>query len=222
MLEKVGKFIIDSGRAIVSDPCYEPGTWCSGVIKNVQFGEWVGYTEIINADFWGARVTRLVALHSEYLDVPFNWKLEETIDVGVDSGQAGIFDAVHYENVQDRDSWREQIAHKIFSSSNKGQASCTSRGITSSSGFGDGGYPCHTIIVDGKVVGILIDFMVDASTQGIVLVAEALKVPVKDVWETEDRVKLITTEKAPLLVNIEDSVIEDEVKRALGMEVEEV
>lgn len=39
-LSNIAAFVIRSGAMRVTDPCYEPGTWCSGQLDNVMNGPW--------------------------------------------------------------------------------------------------------------------------------------------------------------------------------------
>jgi hypothetical protein len=87
---KIGEFVSNSGSLRISDPCYERDTWCSGVVNNCLTGKWEAFIDKQVKKGWGDRVTRLTVRavgaegngYSEHLK----------IDVGVDSGQAGIFD----------------------------------------------------------------------------------------------------------------------------------
>ena len=48
------KFEIKSGKVVLSDPCYELGTWCQGIVNNVKNGEWFADAEYV--DSFGNRV----------------------------------------------------------------------------------------------------------------------------------------------------------------------
>jgi hypothetical protein len=39
-MSDIATFVITSGALRVTDPCYEPGTWCSGMLDNVLNGTW--------------------------------------------------------------------------------------------------------------------------------------------------------------------------------------
>ena len=39
----LGTFNMDSDTAVVTDPCYDLGTWCQAKIENVLQGTWKGY-----------------------------------------------------------------------------------------------------------------------------------------------------------------------------------
>lgn len=80
----------------LSDPCYRIGTWCQAVVNSVRNGSWKGY---IQQDEEGDYNASVIAIHSEYENELKNLKwdtIEEVI--GVDSGQAGIYDYWLYRN----------------------------------------------------------------------------------------------------------------------------
>ena len=99
--EKLGTFKVVSPTLVVSDPCYpievlesegghvEPDE-LSLVLNSVMQGEWkaiIYYTE-------DDEVAKLVALHTN-ANESGEWTQTEK-DIGVDSGQAGIFDSSFY------------------------------------------------------------------------------------------------------------------------------
>jgi hypothetical protein len=96
----LGTFDVETGRVIVSDPCYDKGTWCAAEVPNVRNGTYTA--SIIKSDEgdWGVRVKELHAYHDSSgfpgaID-PVWERLDDSI--GVDSGQAGIFDEKYYDN----------------------------------------------------------------------------------------------------------------------------
>ena len=93
---------------VVSDPCYELETWCNGVLENVKPGIWRTKTENVNINNWGERCSALTAWHEDVAE-PDEDDFEETgIHVGVDSGQAGIYDYKHFETIKDDKERDEQ------------------------------------------------------------------------------------------------------------------
>lgn len=169
-MNKLGKFEIRSGKVLVSDPCYDLDTY--GEIDNVRKGEWVA--EVSLKECFGMRVSRLYAHHVSFpCDNPFyeEWK-EEPITVGVDSGQAGIFDVDYFKNQDVAKDYEYLNPDEII---NKGEddwySMCCDQtlhtecdagvipfGVVSSSGCGDGSYSCFSIKKNGEVVAIMIDF----------------------------------------------------------------
>lgn len=89
---------IDLGaKVMVSDPCYGLGTWCQGIIENVLPGRYNCFVEFVDEDDWGIRVSAIEVAHVDYNrnELP---EQREKFEVGVDSGQAGIFDYNYYTN----------------------------------------------------------------------------------------------------------------------------
>lgn len=147
-------FEIVSGKVVLSDPCYELGTWCQGVIDNVKNGTWIAEIEKSSE----GRVSRLFAYHKdEHLD---GYIIETNgehlkFDGGVDSGQFGFFD---YDRYRDDNSiiGVERLCKDLFDIICENQpfySICCDRtlcsemwgvipfGVISSSGYGDGSYP---------------------------------------------------------------------------------
>lgn len=90
-------FEMKSGKMRVTDPCYDKKTWCSGVIENVLSGVWFAENIILDneqTNGWGNRNGELIVWHKDY-DPSAIIELT-SIDVGVDSGQAGFFDDEEY------------------------------------------------------------------------------------------------------------------------------
>jgi hypothetical protein len=112
------KGIITLGTEVmVSDPCYGLGTWCQGVLTNVLPGEYECYVEYSDEGDWGTRVVRISVKHKDYLNTMFYDTLEDIV-VGVDSGQAGIYDYNYYKqyhtNRNDREHYNKSPARSIF------------------------------------------------------------------------------------------------------------
>ena len=87
-----------SSRMAVSDPCYDADVWCRGELENVLPGTWQAYAIKRDKGEWGPRVVRLVAVHREYADTCETVAELASFEVGVDSGQAGLFDCLHYRD----------------------------------------------------------------------------------------------------------------------------
>lgn len=170
---EIGTFEVVTGKVVVSDPCYEIGTWCQGVLENVREGAW--RCHVLRSD---DRVAELILGHSSGQAVSKRWN-KESFDVGVDSGQAGVFDAAHY-----RDDAATQgvsrIAQEVICREEPWYSICCDRtlgnesgagiipfGVVSSSGYGDGSYRCYTRKdAAGCVVGIRIVFIADEDLEG--------------------------------------------------------
>lgn len=90
------KGIITLGeKVMVSDPCYGLGTWCQGVLKNVLPGQYDCNVEYSDEGTWGTMVSAIEVTHVDYDRCTLDEELEK-FEVGVDSGQAGIFDYEYY------------------------------------------------------------------------------------------------------------------------------
>lgn len=100
-------------KVVISDPCYDLDTWCNGVLENVKPGIWHTKAENVNINNWGERCSALIVWHKD-VEEPDEDAYEETsIHVGVDSGQAGIYDYDHFAYIKDdkeRDeNWYDSI-----------------------------------------------------------------------------------------------------------------
>jgi len=176
-------FEITSGKAVLSDPCYELGTWCQGVIDNVKNGKWVAILEQSDEGAWGTRNSILMSLNVEAMKN--NPKLEMQLmssgellsfDGGVDSGQFGHFDFANYRKDETAvdlpkvwdDERESQEGDKFY------RACCFQTlekedsfgvlpfGCVSSSGYGDGSYPTYGIKDEnGEYVGFMTIFIGD-------------------------------------------------------------
>ena len=77
----------------ISDPCYDPDTWCAGTLENVKPGLYNCYVNFQDTGKFGIRVASIIAVHSEFDNNDFkNPVIVTNIDVGVDSGQCGFYD----------------------------------------------------------------------------------------------------------------------------------
>lgn len=177
-LKQLGNFTI-TGQMKVSDPCYRPEVWCSGVL-NTKPGVWEAAVMVLdNEDTggWGRRVAVLAAKHtdcsiplatsiinetSNYLKLSpkSEWRIAD-FEVGVDSGQAGFYDNDNFinRNGGDDEKWYDKMCNITLS---KEQAGVFTDGVVASSGYGDGGYPCiFHIGIGGKVDFAYIIFIGD-------------------------------------------------------------
>lgn len=98
---KPQSFEITSGKMIVTDPCYDKETWCQAKLDNVKIGKWHSTVEYSDEGDWGDRVAQIWVWHDSLgIDKPglnFPPCTEYiSVDIGVDSGQAGFFDLEKY------------------------------------------------------------------------------------------------------------------------------
>ena len=173
------KTITLTDTVVVSDPCYTIPTWCQIILKNVQPGSYKPFVHKSDEFGWGMRCHRLGVIHTDYINDKLSWKKLYTGEVGVDSGQAGIFCMTSYRNDEIADSittpdidfslgdyrkddvgekWYEKMCKFTLDYKRWGMYNT---GVVSSSGIGDGGYECLLVTKKGKVVGICINYGLD-------------------------------------------------------------
>lgn len=159
--EPIGQFEIKSGAMRITDPCYERGTWCAGTIDEVKNGVWEAF---IKAESYDGRVKELTAFHSDISSKILkdsNW-IEQSIDVGVDSGQAGMFDDEMYPEGETGEYGEDDTFYgKCCEITLNNLAGTLPFGVVSSSGYGDGSYTCYTLEDKDNIVGIKIEFIGD-------------------------------------------------------------
>lgn len=168
----------------VTDPCYSVPTWCQTKLTNVLPGEWI-VSMIYDEKGGSNRNAELFLVHKDYQGKSLLYDWDWLGDFGVDSGQAGVFDAASYRsdsaaeaiktpkvdfflpgNDQEGDAWYEKICK--FTLANDGWGTYAA-GAVSSSGYGDGMYPVYGAEVDGKVVAlqlVFIDQSADDESEG--------------------------------------------------------
>lgn len=104
-------------KVMVSDPCYGLNTWCQGVLENVLPGDYECQVEHSDEGDWGKRVSAIEVTHIDYKGKPIESIDPQDFEVGVDSGQAGIFDYEYYtqyhsdfnERPHVKDDWYDGI-----------------------------------------------------------------------------------------------------------------
>jgi len=181
----LGTFECVSGNFDISDPCYAKDVWCRGVLENVKKGTWIAEIEKAEYGDWGERIWILSAKHlSESLKTNasnghncpeggLQMKLAN-FDVGVDSGQAGIFDSQYYKDGsvfdkkcnfyrghEDEENLEEQwYGHCCDITLLEPGAGVIPHGVVSRSGIGDGSYYCYVMIDENtEIVEVTIVFL---------------------------------------------------------------
>ena len=149
----------------VTDPCYSVPTWCQLKLKDVLPGQWIAtmiYDELNGTN----RNAELHLVHKDYQrskDLAYDW----LGDFGVDSGQAGVFDAASYRDDaaaakyslpeskfdmspyhMDGDRWYEAVSKLTLDTPDNWGA--YDAGVVSSSGWGDGMYAAYGAEVKRK------------------------------------------------------------------------
>lgn len=170
------------GEVIVSDPCYEVPTWCQEVIRNVRPGVYDTEVDYRESDGWGERVHSLTVLH-QGIRTPL-WE-NYSDNIGVDSGQCGIFCMTSYRNDEmsqelpwmtekgdpfsdhpirpqdgEGEQWYVKMCDRTLSTEEGWGVYDT--GVVSSSGYGDGQYELQVCQMDGLIHGFKIIFIDDS------------------------------------------------------------
>lgn len=173
----LGYFDIASGEVKVSDPCYDSDIWCNHTLKNVKNGKWMAVKVSSDEDMWGIRVAQLYAyVGDEPSEDQFN--LVEDAQIGVDSGQAGIFDLPTYRNndiidhsdflsparqAEEGEKWYSACCDITLA---KQSAGVLTGGAVSSTGYGDGGYNLYAVVDDkGQITAIKIVYIGDGEEE---------------------------------------------------------
>lgn len=158
---ELGSFEMVSGQLAVSDPCYDPDVWCRGELTNAANGVWNASIVTHNCGEWGQRVAKLTIVHESYDESQNLTRQKAPFEVGVDSGQAGFFDTVHYQDpsvIPDAkpapaddpsEPWYQYCCDITLSSI---RAGVLPFGVVSSSGYGDGGYDCFYYTNDARAI----------------------------------------------------------------------
>lgn len=153
------------GCLIISDPCYEPGSFCQ-IEENCLPGWYSCSVEVADIPVWGKRITKITAIYEGYKFCTdrLDYELCKSGRVAVDSGQMGIFDAKYYLNNQDNDydnpeSWYRKVCDITLADDQAGLVD--TRGCVSSSGYGDGGYYAYHWLDRDTAVGFEVIFIED-------------------------------------------------------------
>ena len=159
--------IVLGTEVMVSDPCYGLGTWCQGVVNNVVPGKYNCTVEYCYDNFWGTRVSAIDVINESYNANEIDY-VETNFEVGVDSGQAGIFDYIYYVKHHENESgarildddWYDKVCNITIAKESSG--TIDGNGLVSSSGYGDGLYWCYVAYdIDDKIIAIRIEFITE-------------------------------------------------------------
>lgn len=164
--------IVDLGRinlgskVIMTDPCYELGTWCTETIENMRAGEYVACAAVCEeeSDDWCAgRIMAQYVLPEGMTIEEFKGRSQKFTDIGVDSATAGIFDYDFFKEAKKKDDTLYMQEH-FFNVQHESSSIWTlgtpcGRGIVTTSGVGDGSYPVSFVLEDGEVIALGITFI---------------------------------------------------------------
>ena len=168
--------ILLGSQVVVSDPCYTIPTWCQAIVDNVLPGHYRVHVVKSDEGDWGNRCSHLIAIHEDHCnqDSKFKWE-RYPAQIGVDSGQAGIFSRHSYRkddhpfetqgydfganwDSKEGDKWYRQMCGRTLGTSQWGHYD---EGVVSSSGIGDGSYDLLVATKKNKVIGFVINFFLD-------------------------------------------------------------
>ena len=180
----IRSFEVTSGALLLSDPCYNRGTWCAIYDLPATNGKWLTSIKEVDEGMWGNRIAELWAVNeawavNESLVETRNKQgvvlaadhsnIQEWMDglpwvriegsVSVDSGQAGIFDNNIPVGARDGDvrtSFYEQVCDLTLGQD--GWGVWNNQGSVSRSGDGDGGYTAVGVYEDDKLVAVKIAY----------------------------------------------------------------
>ncbi len=145
-------FKVASGSVVVSDPCYDGGEHCVPA-KN---GRWTAKVEKTDLGSWGNRISKVTVHHEGWSPVGSHLR-KKKVEVGVDSGQMGVFDRSVYGGSDD-EGFYDSCCNATLGQRGFG---FVPGGFVSSSGIGDGCYPAVMWSEGGKVVAVEIEFLTD-------------------------------------------------------------
>lgn len=171
-LIEFGTFCVTSGELVLSDPCYGLDVWCLKKVDGVKNGTWKFYGIQSDEGVFGKRISAFYAVHADSENVSVD--LEDIDDLGVDSGQFGIFDLDFYRNdsqfsddfVPENDFARGEDGGKFYGAccdltlSDKHGGVLKGGGVVSS-GYGDGCYDGCLYSQEDEIVGAFVSFIED-------------------------------------------------------------
>ena len=136
-----------------------------GTLSNVEPGMWTAGIGVVDTGDFGKRIAYLSAFHQDSPDIRGLKVCPASFEVGVDSGQAGIFDFGHFQDesvIEDQEltdfgsRWFTFCCYQTLDSEH--HAGLIPYDVVASSGFGDGKYYTETGKADNPVCGVLFDF----------------------------------------------------------------
>lgn len=143
-------------RTLISDPCYDKDTWCAGEVNTLP-GEYI-VQEIVEKGKYPILKGVFVVHYSQYGKLDFDDCYEDSlIDVGVDSGECGIYDSEKYPvNGIDCDDSKFEEDRVVYRTPDGDW------GVTAGNFGGDGSYKAYLHRNrDGQVDAIHLDFSMD-------------------------------------------------------------
>lgn len=125
-----------SDTIVIADPCYSRElTHCAAFNYKIKPGNYAVSVEYSDEGAWGIRVKSLAIYHESVKVSRHGFKLNKSVDIGVDSGQAGFFcDSIYPEgedtgDYSDKNSFYGQCCEATHGSD--GDSSCLKAIISS-------------------------------------------------------------------------------------------
>ena len=159
MIAELG-WVLLGNKVHVTDPCHKPGTWCAAWDVPVKPGIYECSADIVDLPDWGTRVASLQVLHREHEPATDLVCEAYDIQIGVDSGQCGIFNLSSYRKLNDMDT-PDGYSAVCYATAEHYAAVLDNHGaVVSSTGYGDGGYTLYTYTdSNDDVVGLEILYL---------------------------------------------------------------
>ena len=149
-----------SNTVIVSDPSYDRGTWCMTTDLAIRPGTYKAWIVQSDEGEFGTRVASLFLVHEDFAAATLSDWESVNEEIGVDSGQCGIFDDTIYPQKDDK-VFEERFYNECCSIT-LGVVPAgvleSNKGVVTSSGYGDGGYELFAISAAGERVALMLDF----------------------------------------------------------------
>jgi len=155
----LGTFVLATPALLVTDPCYEKGTWCTGELE-ARTGEWAAQVTM-RSSYSGHRNAILLVAHTsvDIRGVVLEELEDSGINAGVDSGQAGFFEKARYPDDKNQfeyedHTWYGQVCEKTLNDKGGNASISPGRfGAVSQTFWGDGGYP---VLVQKDADGLVV------------------------------------------------------------------
>ena len=109
---KLEKTIELGKKVIISDPGYNMDTWCIGILNDVLPGTYKCFYEIIEDNSWGRRIASIEVKNKDYEFYDFSENLD--VEIGVDSGQCGIYDYDYFKQNNQKEDWYDKICNLTY------------------------------------------------------------------------------------------------------------
>ncbi len=205
---------IKSGKITFSDPCYELGTWCA--IHDFPFPN--GTYRVVSkgtnkTDGWGTRTAELIIYNvdkvpeNEGREMDIWWNGLDT-EVGVDSGQAGIYDSQYYEKFHSKDNVDEDWYNKVgdITLRERQYGVLDNQCVVSRSGYGDGGYMAYIGKLNEDIVAAKIEYIPEEEYDNDYIYMNTLSNKSYDEMWHEEMDKRIANEMERVMSGLKDSL----------------